>query len=105
MCNECIKKGKLDELVVNKIIVDVDKHSPVAGDMITIRYDNTYYDLEDVHDSLDDVMKDYIAKGVTVLVIDKHYEVALKKGQKPKDGDGVLRDLLDIMSPNGGVDE
>ena len=105
MCNECIKKGKLDELVVDRIIMSVEKHSPVAGDMITIRYDNTYYDLEDVHDSLDEVMQEYVSRGVTVLVIDKHYEVALKQGQKPKEGDGVIRDLLDIMSPNGGFDE
>lgn len=99
MCNECIKKGRLDELVVDRIVTSVKKITPEKGDTIILQYDGDYYNLSDVHDSMTELMDTHVKNGVAFLVIDKHYYIDLKKGVKPKDGDGYLLDLIDVMKP------
>lgn len=102
MNNKEIEKSELlDKLVLDKIITNVEKVSPQEGDMIVVKYDGDYYDLNDVSESLQAIMAEYTKKGVAFIVIDKHYELELRRGRKPKEGDAVIRDLLDVMKPVG----
>ncbi len=100
MCSEKIFKKDLDrdigDLVVNKVALSIEKVSPNPGDVLIIKYDGDIYDLEDVKGSLVSLMNDFSRDGIIPLIIDKHYEIELRKGVKPKDGDGYILGLLGL---------